>query len=386
MGGVKPRGTGIEIQFYWNGERFRQTLGIPPTPANIKYATRLKGEIERAISLGNYTLSQYAAHFPLSRIARSMPKKQTRPTFRHFAEKWKAASSNLSAGTLIKYNQALQFWLDRIGDEPIDAILYSTIAALANAQGWGAKNRNNMLIPLRRVMETAFLDGAIDVNPATRIKNGKVQKEPPDPLTAEEVDLVLAHMQKYDEQIVNLFEFNFFTGMRPSEVIALRWGDIDHVRKLARVKRARTFGEEHETKTFKVRDIELNSRAMDALIRQKSHTFLKGEYVFENPNTGERYSEERPLRRAYWNPTLRALGMRERHCYQTRHTYATLNLMAGANPMWVAKQLGHATMAMLLTIYSRWIDGADRSNEKGKIDSMFEQKGHTADTQKENRL
>ena len=159
--------------------------------------------------------------------------------------------------------------------------------------------------------------------------------------------------------------------MRPSEAIALRWGDIDFTRGLARVKRARTFGQEHETKTFKVRDVELNSRALSALAKQKQHTFLKGEYVFENPVTGAPYSEERPLRRAYWNPTLKALGMHERNFYQTRHTYATLNLMAGANPMWVAKQMGHANMQMILTVYSKWIEGADKSNERGKIDSMF---------------
>lgn len=373
MGGIKPHGKGIQVTFYWNGERHRPTISIAPTPANLKYATRLKGEIERAIALGTYTLEQYAQHFPTSRIARSTPKENSKPTFRAIASKWLSASSNLSTGTLVKYKQALQFWLDRIGDDPIDDIQYSSIAALANAQGWGAKNRNNMLIPLRRVMETAFLDGVIDTNPAERVKNGRVQKEPPDPLTAEEVDAVLDHMRKYDAQIVNLFEFSFFTGMRPSEVIALRWGDIDNTRRLARVKRARTFGEEHETKTFKVRDVELNQRAMDALTRQKTHTFLKNGYVFENPVTSEPYSEERPLRRAYWNPTLKAIGMRMRNFYQTRHTYATLNLMAGANPMWVAKQLGHSTMAMVLTVYSKWIDGADKSNERGKIDSMFKQ-------------
>ena len=37
----------------------------------------------------------------------------------------------------------------------------------------------------------------------------------------------------------------------------------------------------------------------------------------------------------------------------------------------VARQLGHATMQMVLTVYAKWIDGADKSNERGKIDSMF---------------
>ena len=128
---------------------------------------------------------------------------------------------------------------------------------------------------------------------------------------------------------------------------------------------------EHETKTFTKCDVELNRRATAVLNHQKNHTFLKDSYVFENPVTGEPYSEQRPLRRAYWNPTLKALGTRERACYQTRHTFATLNLMAGANPMWVSKQLGHASMQMLLSVCSKWIDGADKIQERGKIDAMF---------------
>lgn len=257
----------------------------------------------------------------------------------------------------------------------IESIKYSTLAAYANSQGWNAKNRNNILIPLRQVMEMATLDGVITANPTDRIKNGKVQKRPPDPLTAEEVQLVLSHMGKYHPQIVNYFEFAFFSGMRPSEVISLKWGDIDEPRGLARVQRARTFGKEHETKTYMVRDVELSTRAKEALFRQKQYTLLKDGYIFENPETGSRYAEERPLRRSYWNPTLKALKMRSRAFYQTRHTYATLNLMAGANPMWVAKQLGHANMQMVLTVYSKWIEGADKSQENAKLDSLFGDNG-----------
>lgn len=45
--------------------------------------------------------------------------------------------------------------------------------------------------------------------------------------------------------------------------------------------------------------------------------------------------------------------------------------MAGANPSWVARQLGHATTAMLFKVYGRWIDGADKSRERNKLDAAF---------------
>jgi hypothetical protein len=45
--------------------------------------------------------------------------------------------------------------------------------------------------------------------------------------------------------------------------------------------------------------------------------------------------------------------------------------MAGANPMWVARQMGHATMQMTLTKYSTWIDRADAGSEKSKLEARF---------------
>ncbi len=45
--------------------------------------------------------------------------------------------------------------------------------------------------------------------------------------------------------------------------------------------------------------------------------------------------------------------------------------MAGANPMWVARQLGHKNMGMLLKAYGKWIDRADKSREVGKLNAAF---------------
>lgn len=371
MGGVKQHGKGIQVTFYWNGERYRPTLQIPSTPTNIKYATRLKAEIERAIGLGTYTLEQYTKHFPTSKLTQTSPKKQTEKTFSDMASVWLKVTSNLGHGTQVKYRQAANFWIKHLGDTPITKVNFSTIAALANSQEWKAKHRNNMLIAVRGIMGTSFADGTIDVDPTLRIKNSKQQKKQPDPLEAAEVELVLGYIKNiYDARIYNAIEFAFFTGVRPSELISLRWGDIDFREKLARVQRARTFGQEHETKTYTIRDVELNNRALAALISQQEFTYLK-DYIFENPATELPFPSEKSLRLTYWKPTLKAVKLRERVFYQTRHTFATINLMAGANPMWVASQLGHADTQMLHRVYSKWIQGADKSKERSKMDTMF---------------
>lgn len=47
--------------------------------------------------------------------------------------------------------------------------------------------------------------------------------------------------------------------------------------------------------------------------------------------------------------------MRYRYPYQMRHTYASMMLMAGEPPQWVAHQLGHRDPSFTLRTYARWI-------------------------------
>ena len=130
------------------------------------------------------------------------------------------------------------------------------------------------------------------------------------------------------------------------------------------------------TKTNHIRDVELNSRALSALNRQKPLTFTLEEYVFINPVTALRWNNEASQCRIYWNPTLKTFELEKRVKYQTRHTFATMNLMAGANTMWLSRQMGHSNMQMQLTIYSKWIDGADKKKEVSKIENFFYEKCH----------
>lgn len=384
MGGIKSHRQGIQITFHWNGERCRPTLKIPFTPSNRKFAERLKGEIERAISLGTYTMEQYVSHFPNSRMAKSsnITVRKSVPTFSEQSDTWLKTINNKAQGTINNYTKNLTFWTNHIGDLPLNEIKHSKLLELSTMSDWKEKYRNDMLTPMRHVFALAIKDEVITRNPSEGIENGKVQKEPPDPFTLSEVNSILNHMATtYDSQVHNYFEFMFFTGLRPQEAIALKWSEIDLNEGTARIRRVRTAKTDRETtKTNKIRDIELNSRAINALSAQKKHTFLSDDYVFHNPVTNQRWNSEAKQNLRYWKPTIKKLGIRYRVPYQCRHTYATLNLMAGANPMWVSRMMGHANMQMLLTTYSKWIDGADKQKEKQKIESIFNTDSHQSAT------
>lgn len=62
------------------------------------------------------------------------------------------------------------------------------------------------------------------------------------------------------------------------------------------------------------------------------------------------------LRKYIWKPALTKAKIQYRYPYQCRHTYASMMLSSGANPLWVAKQMGHADWGMIRKVYGRWID------------------------------
>jgi len=149
------------------------------------------------------------------------------------------------------------------------------------------------------------------------------------------MDQILRYLATHvDERGHAYFEFAFMTGMRPEEIIALRWGDIDWNAKTIRVERAKASGTVKPVKTYNARDVKLVSRAVAALKRMKSWTYVGGEdgEIFQNPVTGRSWYDERSQRDHYWNPTLCKLGIRRHRAYQTRHTYAAIALLAEVNP------------------------------------------------------
>jgi integrase len=84
------------------------------------------------------------------------------------------------------------------------------------------------------------------------------------------------------------------------------------------------------------------------------------------PSKGSAFIQQTSDLHHQWRPTLKALGIRYRPPYNARHTYATMCLMAGMKPAFIAKQLGHS-IQILLARYARWLDGASDWAEMEKL-------------------
>nr|WP_228519571.1 tyrosine-type recombinase/integrase [Morganella morganii] len=60
-----------------------------------------------------------------------------------------------------------------------------------------------------------------------------------------------------------------------------------------------------------------------------------------------------------WNALIKKSGVRHRKAYQTRHTYVCRMLSAGANPAFIATQMGHVSSKMIHDVYGAWMKEND---------------------------
>jgi integrase len=159
-----------------------------------------------------------------------------------------------------------------------------------------------------------------------------------------------------------VFAVALTTGMRPSEYLGLKWQDIDWdrgtvsvVRTLERSAGGWRFAETKRNRSRRI--IKLQDWALETLKDLQGRTTPRigssgpdaAELVFTTP-TGRPIHSDKLARR--FKGILRQANLPIMRLYDLRHTSATLALAAGVPPKVVAEQLGHASAAFTLDIYS----------------------------------
>ena len=364
--GVEIRAHSIRLFFMFEGRR-RETLmlgGKPmaPTPANVKFAHRLALEIRDRIKHGSFIMAEY---FPASGQGAGL-------TIKSRLDTWLEAQ-RVQPSTLAGYSSGVAFWASALGDKPLRALVKSDILkVLADRPDLSGKTINNYVSIIRQALDLALADNLLTESPASEIPRATYQKEPPDPFAPGEVDAIVAALgQRHAGQVTNMVEFWMWTGLRTSEIFALKWANVDLRSSTVLINEAMVRGKHKtSTKTDTARTVKLNSLAKAALQRQRAFTQAAGAEVFQDPRYGKPWIEERAFRRSFWTPTLKLLGVRYRRPYNMRHTYATAMLMAGMTPAFCARQLGHS-VEMFLRTYTKWIDGQRDDSEMARLEALI---------------
>ncbi|HHA2276540.1 site-specific integrase [Enterobacter hormaechei] len=358
-------GETINITFTYKGVKCREPLSnLDVTPKNIKYAERTLGEIYNKIERGTFV---YAEYFPRSTRLKIFGNAAAGKTVKMYLDEYLVIceTRKLSPSTIGGYKKCRSA-LSALHMFPASELTPAALKTWIQSQKTTLKTIRNQLSFLRSALDEAVTDGVLQINPvslvtASRYQNKKTENVSDyvvDPLTPSEVNALLSSAA--NKQWENIFRFAIETGLRSSELCALRWKDIDFIQKTAHVQNASVAGIIKGTKTKAgTRKVELTDEAMLALVSQKTFTFLKNATVFEDPKTEKPWSNADAIRKKAWVPTLRKAGIRYRNPYQTRHTFATKMISQGVNLFWLAGQMGHKGPEMLFRHYGRYLKEYD---------------------------
>lgn len=373
--GVEFAGDSIRIRFTWKGAtppRRCETLSFPQTATGVQAASSLRTKVKQLIKHGALDDTKYLELFPNTSYVLA----RVEPSFGEYAQVW-LDSRDIVAGTRKNYLNTLnKYWMPHLAPQPVSTVTPFQLRKIVVDTQWPTPLVKRITLSrLRTVLRSAVLDGWLEKNPAIAIDLPPKRKKVIDPYTREEADRIIAHLyEKLGGRRTEIYacwlEFAFYTGMRPGEIRALKLSEVDESRRTAAVLRIVTEDEGlvERVKNRKPRVVLLNDRALNALRRAKATRAkikLKTEFVFP-PAQGNDMMQDAQGPTGYLQEAVAALGIRRRRQYDTRHTYATMCLMAGMNIAFIANQLGH-TVEVLLSTYAEWINSVGDWAELAKL-------------------
>ncbi len=227
-------------------------------------------------------------------------------------------------------------------------------------------------VVLHIALKTAVKWGLLNRNAADAVDPPKPHSNEMKTWDEEEVSLFLETAK--DSQYYALFHTVLFTGIRRSEVLALRWCDIDMENCQLSISRSmhqlkdRSFVFTKPKSSKSQRTIALSPSSIAVLSehyeKQKLERMMQGIDVNDDDSVFC-HPDRKPLRpntisRAWANLAKHA-GVKVIRFHDARHTHASLMLKQGIHPKVVQERLGHSSIAITLDTYSHVAPGLQES-------------------------
>lgn len=353
------RGNG-EGSVYWNAERDRWVAEIlTPDGKRPRRFARTKAEaIDRLQELQDQIAKGVSPQRSLSVAA--------------FTTSWlESVRGTVKDSTFDHYNSLIKTHvLPRIGKQPIQSIQPTHLAQLyktCREAGSSASTVRHVHKVLRMTLQRAFEWGYLSRNPTEFVKPPRKTQRDIVVLTAGEVRVFLNGVNGH--RLNTLWSLACTTGARVSELLALRWSDVDfadgeiHIGQS--LVRKKGFYQLEEPKTrSSVRSVPLTQFSLAALTQHQEAQSqdrlsvgmswnTKWNLVFTNEvgeplDRGHIYRQFKRLAKEVGLPSAMTF-------HDLRHTAASLLLANGMPVPLVSEMLGHSSPAVTFQVYSHAI-------------------------------
>ena len=234
--------------------------------------------------------------------------------------------------------------------------------------GLGSRSVRYIHVTMHKALKTAVKLGMIPRNPADSLDVPKVKRHDIQIMNESDIHIFLEYARP--TPYYALFYTALFTGMRRSELLALRWQDVDLL--LGQISVNHSLHQLHsgeivikQTKTAKGRRLIALSPSTIAALREHrtqqeelkkslGATLADSDFVFCMPD-GTPFLPD-SITHA-WRKLASRTGLKGIRLHDARHTHASLMLKQGIHPKIVQERLGHASIQITLDTYSHVAPG-----------------------------
>jgi integrase len=230
-----------------------------------------------------------------------------------------------------------------------------------------------ILAPVRSCLRMATAEGLIRFNPAVGVALPVRDQQRRIALDVDQLGEDEDVRRLSDAQLATLlaivparhrllFELVAATGVRISEAIALRWGDLelDGERPAVSVRRAYVKGHFKPPKSrYGKRTVPLDFPLVRALRKAQGASERPGERALVFANQEGRPLDYGNLHRRVLKPAAEEAGVPWAAWHTLRHTCASRLFAQGRNAVQVQRWLGHHSPAFTLSVYVHLLDGDD---------------------------
>jgi integrase len=291
------------------------------------------------------------------------------PTVGKYLERWlpDSVKDTVKQTTYECYERLLRLHLvPALGTIKLKALTPAHVRALYREKldsGLTATSVQRVHALLHKALKQAVNDGLLPRNVTGAVKAPRQSRKEIRALNPEQARAFLQAAS--GDRLETLYLLAIHTGLRQSELLGLKWEDVDLEAKRLSVRRILSAAKNGPTfttpKSNKSRTVRLTPRAVEALHVHKKRQAEEREKLGKpwrdhglvfcsqvgtplNRNNVHTRSFKPLVERAGLPPTLRF--------HDLRHTFATLMLKGGEHPKVVQEMMGHATINITLDTYS----------------------------------
>src|SRR6266481_3467765 len=288
---------------------------------------------------------------------------------------WKSYSTKRGYESYLK-NWIVPHWGDYKLPDVKTIEVETWLRNLSLAKSSSAKIRNIFSV----LFNHACRYDLFDRNPITLVRHSAKRRRIPDVLTVEEAQRLLSVLA-FKERTMVLMALG--TGLRRSELFALKWKDVDFAAEHISVTRSIVNQVVGTCKTeASQKPVPLHSSLAQALLawRQQTSYRKREDWLFASPHSrGKHPLWAQAIMRYHIGPATRKTELQKRVGWHTfRHTYSTLLKLVGADIKVMQELLRHSSVRCTLDTYTQAIMPAKRAAQAAVVSMILTERPSNA--------